>query len=46
MDDHGNIFITYPGVKSSEFIELIHRVHDAVWERFSIDLTTEIEIMN
>ncbi len=46
MDDHGNIFITYPGVKSSEFIELIHRVHDAVLERFSIDLTTEIEIMN
>lgn len=45
LDHHGNIFITYPGVKSSEFAAAIREVHDAVQRKFGIDLLTEIEIL-
>ena len=46
LDQHGNIFITYPGVKSSEFAALIQEVREAVKQQFGIDLTTEIEILS
>ena len=43
-DFHGNIFITYPGVRSSEFLSMMDTVKTAVHNQFGIDLTSEIEV--
>jgi UDP-N-acetylmuramate dehydrogenase len=43
-DFHGNIFVTYPGVRSSEFLSMMNIVKTEVHKQFGIDLTSEIEV--
>lgn len=43
-DFHGNIFVTYPGVRSSEFLSMMNIVKAEVHKQFGIDLTSEIEV--
>lgn len=44
-DFHGNIFVTNPGATANDFKQLVQKAHDAVLEKFGIDLRTEIEFV-
>ena len=44
-EQHGNFIVNLGGAKASDVIALIRRAHDAVLERYGIDLACEVKLL-